>query len=659
MSYILYINGNLIELSENSPIAQTKQVNDISSLENRQSNYTNRFAIPLTANNVRAMDKLYFVGNQSKIPYSKNEANLFDAETGICLIYKGWANISGSSDKGYEIYVYDGTLEIYKAIENKMCSELDLTAITHDKTVPNVIASFADTLPYKYIMADFNGKSLYDINKINIDYLVPSIRTSWLVQQIESYTGFNLSGSFKTNPDYLNLWITYPKGTPANLELTDIYTSARLVRTGTLELKVNDTDFTTGDLTLGVDDKTFTATESSSITIELIVDFRSKARQEVKRRGYSDYFFVWVKSEYFIVIDGAEQRIGDNGTNGDLTTINYSFNIEEGSSFYVKMKPLLSSGSSGSYISGSGNQTLQSFSGGFQKIDIQKYLSINFDFVDEFRKLPMKTILNEILWHFGLTMAKEKYTRNYNLKTLNEIIDISNAIDWTSKFSYLEGEKYAFESYKQLNYLRYKYNDAEANHHDGAIAIENENLEESKTILNSTIYAPERVLSNSLGFTTNTYKLWNKEVKDDGSVDYKVLSDRFYFMRSLDKTFDSALTIGSDFTNVEDDALTIPIESYKRMPFKDIVQNNYSMMAKLLNDAKIITANFYLKNKDVSDVDFMRPYYIEQLGGCFLLNKISNFIPGKLTKCELIKINFNQTTRVPDYSEFYSNDYSH
>ena len=41
MSWIAYINGNLLELSESKPIAQTKQVNDLARLDNRQSRALN------------------------------------------------------------------------------------------------------------------------------------------------------------------------------------------------------------------------------------------------------------------------------------------------------------------------------------------------------------------------------------------------------------------------------------------------------------------------------------------------------------------------------------------------------------------------------------------------------------------------------------------
>jgi hypothetical protein len=59
---ILYIAGRKIELSEKTKVAQTKQANDLISLNTRQTNYTNRFKIPLTSSNKKAMAFLGIVG---------------------------------------------------------------------------------------------------------------------------------------------------------------------------------------------------------------------------------------------------------------------------------------------------------------------------------------------------------------------------------------------------------------------------------------------------------------------------------------------------------------------------------------------------------------------------------------------------------------------
>jgi hypothetical protein len=191
---ILYIAGRKIELSEKTKVAQTKQANDLISLNTRQTNYTNRFKIPLTSSNKKAMAFLGIVGSTSQLPYQRNEAYLY-SESGECFIYNGFAVIKSTNQKEYDVNIYDGNIDIYKSIENKNLSFLDLSEITHQKNLTNVLDSFTSNLNYKYIIADYNGKALYDTTKINIDYLVPSVKVKYLWDKIFSEFGYTYSGS--------------------------------------------------------------------------------------------------------------------------------------------------------------------------------------------------------------------------------------------------------------------------------------------------------------------------------------------------------------------------------------------------------------------------------------------------------------------------------
>ena len=112
----LLINGQEIELSEKTVVSQTLQVNDIVNLSNRQANYTNSFNLPRTAKNIRAFENLGIIGNNSNTPYQRNECYLY-ADSGECLVYKGWAVIKNTT-KTFNVNIYDGNIDLYKAIEN-------------------------------------------------------------------------------------------------------------------------------------------------------------------------------------------------------------------------------------------------------------------------------------------------------------------------------------------------------------------------------------------------------------------------------------------------------------------------------------------------------------------------------------------------------------
>jgi hypothetical protein len=80
------------------------------------------------------------------------------------------------------------------------------------------------------------------------------------------------------------------------------------------------------------------------------------------------------------------------------------------------------------------------------------------------------------------------------------------------------------------NLMQYKYMMLHA--YDGSILINNQNIADSKVIIKSKLYSPDLDLSNNIGWSSKIYKLWNKEIKDTTTINYKVLENRFYLMRS-------------------------------------------------------------------------------------------------------------------------------
>jgi hypothetical protein len=632
MSYIAYINGQELEISDSKPIAQTKQVNDIASLESRQSNFTNTFTAPLTANNIKAMEFVYFVGNQSNIPYQKNEFDLIDADTGLHLIYKGWANVTKGSNKGYEIYVYDGNLDFYKAIENQTMGVLDLTALAHSKTLAEVVSTFDDSKPYKYILADYNGKALYDTNKINIDYLVPSVRASWLVSQIESYIGFTLNGSFKTNPDYLSLWMTYPKGTVSDLGTTDTFLTNDCTQEITSFQAISYSIL--DGFTLDVDQVNLISTKSQYVDITASHNAIAQG-EDVYGEQYAVNLIVVTTING---VDYSGDKVSKQLEIGDV--ISFSL-VPDGLAIGIVSWYLIS--------------------GGFQEVLVKTYNSLNIDFLEELNGITIREFLDEIIWRFGLTLFKKKYENVFDFKTISEITNLENTIDWSPKVSSKEGEIYVSGSYAQQNYMRYKYNDDKSNYNDSYLLINNKNLDDFKTIIQSKIFSPELSSSNNLGFVSKVYKLWDKEPKDDGTVTYKPLQNRFYFTRSINKIFDTEISIGSESILTSLMITMAPVESFKGLSFLEIIGLYYPDIIKILNKSLKITCKMWLKNIDVSNIRFDVPYYIEQEAGYFMLNKINSFIPGKETLVELIRLNQpNEIQQIQlDYSFDYSNDYSH
>lgn len=617
----LYILGKEIEI-KGTDLAQTKQANDIGNLETRQTNFTNSFSIPKTAKNIRTLNYLGIIGNDSNVPYQKNEAYLY-ANNGECLIYKGWA-VFNETDKDFKCSIYDGNLEIYKAIENKTLADLDLSALSHVKDLTEVISTFDNSKPYKYILADYNGKMLYDTDIINIDYLVPAVKVSYLIEQIELYSGFKLNGSYKTNPNFTGLFMTYPKGI-GELPTTDLLVSNDLTNAVPYNLSIGSYTVLNPIITL-VNPQTLEFGELCRVSIEVNSNFK-----------VNEFYFVSsienIPVDFIQNTNGVETIIETYNADGNSKNIKYDTTINENDnvSFYIKPKPKYSEIS-----------IVILSSGGFIDVEIKKYDNNEIDFLDEFKGMTIKEFLSEILWQFSLSLFKEKYTNVYNLKTVSERTNQTNAIDWSHKFNGEISEKYIFGSYAQQNYFRYKYNDQNANYNDGSFFLDNKNLEASKTVIQSKIYSPELSISNALGFNTNVYKLWDKTPKDDGTTTYKPLANRFYFTKSINKSFPS-LKIGSELLATDTTVTSAPRENYSKLKFGDVIFENYSELQRLINKSIIKTVYLDLKDTDIANIDLSIPYYFKQLGGSFLINKIPNYLPNKNNTAELIRINYTNS----------------
>lgn len=72
----LFIDNKECDLFVDAEIALTKQVANAIDLDSRQLDFTNRFELPLTPNNLSIMEHLTVPGNTSKRPYKFAPARL-------------------------------------------------------------------------------------------------------------------------------------------------------------------------------------------------------------------------------------------------------------------------------------------------------------------------------------------------------------------------------------------------------------------------------------------------------------------------------------------------------------------------------------------------------------------------------------------------------
>lgn len=640
MSLILYINGQLADLDTGQVIAQTKQVNDLNSLDDRQASYTNKFSLPKTATNLKIMQFLTLPGNNSLIPYQENKCSLY-SDTGECFVFNGRAVITDGGDD-FDVVVYDGIIDLYKAIENTPISAVGLQELDHVKSTAEIMTSWLlQDPPYRYILADYNGDTgttNATPATVNVDYLVPSVSVKYLWEKVFAYYGFPYSGSVFDTEKFKNLWLTFPKGVSTGDNEISVFSNS--LSTYESAYSGNNlytyytgySEYEADDNVVLIQNRHLKVMEPGHYRLEVTGNLNSRT---VLGMPKSAKVYVGKNSHYLPA--NAVQSIGhikdhiqsQTDFSGQLT---FSLNAYDSVCVMIA-KATYATESNGFYLA----------SPCTMNVTLVKINENEFSFSEVMGDFLIKDLLTEVVQRFGLTMFKDKYTNHYEFLTLQEQLQSPQVLDWSSKLTKKISENYIYGSYAQRNWLRYAYNDKESSHYDGYLDVQNVNLPPNKDVIKSKIYAPEATKSTYLSRQTNVYRLWDKEVVEnpaegDPPVKYKPLDKRYYFLRAEYSPKDVVLhspKLGQ----------TLPwfncwIEQYWKLPFKDIVDDYYYPLRQLLEKSLVVNAELYLSETDVANFDFRKLIYIERLSSYFLMNKINNYIPGKPVKCELVRVHY-------------------
>ena len=616
MAYLIFINDSQIETYSKS-FALTRQNNDIADISNRNADFSQNIKIPRTANNTKILETAGLIGRNSNVSYQKNTAQIIDAETGVHLVINGWAVLLNTDSKDYNLSIYSGNINFFKAIENITLTECGLTELNHIKNLANVKETWTNSsLPYRYLIADYNGK-MYHSNKLNIDYQVPSASIKYLWNRIFDFIGFEFEGAIFSNEEFVDLWLSYPKPVPTTAPVYELITNqnsifieqpfydgnALLIRYGVQPLPTIITGIYINSIPNNWGQKILTA----------------GTYQIVLTGGvFSPYTNLSYNSVIFTLRDNLGNLVQTNeifsGQNLVFNAgVEYTFILT--SNAYSQIFPL---------------------TGGFNTI-INKLIGYTLGFDQAFIDFKVSDFIKEIMMRFALTPFAIPNKNKVKFLTLDEIFQDTNVQDWSDNFHGVTNESYTLSRYAQRNDFKFKYNDSNQKHNDGYIPVANENIKENTTLFSSRIFSTEPKFSTEL-VGSNIYSIWNKNVKDNNTIEYKELDNRFYFLRSQLKN--EFIEIGSEFLVGHISSNFYYKESYYRCKWQELINFWYKNINKLLDFTKVITANIYLKPFEFSQLQMERMVFINQLGSYFLLNKISNFVPEKVTKVELIKVEY-------------------
>jgi hypothetical protein len=226
----------------------------------------------------------------------------------------------------------------------------------------------------------------------------------------------------------------------------------------------------------------------------------------------------------------------------------------------------------------------------------------------------IKMFVNE----FALTVNVDndnKVMHAYSMSKLYQNFD--DAKDWSKKLDFGKDQQieFIFSDYAQSNYIRLQDNEDDQVKKSFEFNIANANLAKRKDLFEIPFCATKTITDLNICSVPMVSK------SDDGELSFS--GGKLHLLNLYDATYDNYPIKGGS------DAFSYP-------DFSNSWQ--YPLFNTMLNEVKYVTAYFNLTDEDIANYDPFIPVYISYFGQYFYINKIVNYITGKLTKVELLKL---------------------
>jgi hypothetical protein len=623
----LYLNGELVDVDPKTEIIETKQINSLFELKDRQTSFTNNFTVLLTNETSRILDRLGDTYNTSIKPYRTLTPQVYRG--GTPTITDGRFVIK-RVDKRKKIKgsIQSGIVDFFDAIGGESLSSLNYTGVSHVFNEATVLSSFSNEWSdgYIYSISDYG---LTDATEIDFRYQAPSLFIKWIWEQIFIDAGFTYSYRGAENPldslGFKSKILTLNKG----------FISSTDADPPELKLECN-----------GID----TIVEDGRKYIRMIEVLDPDNYHSISESPNNNESLIMVTSNnYFqITLDGTinngAQIVVELDDNTFLITASgvFSESIFVYLSVNSKIK-IYSTGANYSY-----NFIFKMFRNNNQSvINFNSYLS----------NVKKKDFFKAVLQTYGLMFQREKGTNNYEFIRVEDLfLDRANSQNLSNKLYSADTETSKFGSYGQVNRLTYNYDESGASYSDGSFFIDDNTLKEDANLLRVPFKAAKltgSVFNSELLYETTLFSVTRN---DDGSIkEVKPKNTIPYIMNVLKK--DGNLDYTFDGVGSSNFSGTLPISNFTGLNFNILIADHYSSFVRTMNRTKVHSVKMELTANDVYQFDFLKLVYLDQLQRYFYCNKIKSYKENSLTKMELIEVNTSRQT-TGEYSDDYSIDYN-
>jgi len=665
--------GKRLPLSKKERLRMTFQAADFGEAGSGSGSFSTTCTVPITPQVIEALG-FSIVPNATSIlsAYKNIKARILQDENEID---KGFIRIDeeNTTKKELKITFYGRNVDWFTALGDRTLRDLDLSEYDHFKTNLKINEIREDG--YVYLPVDYGTLKTKSSATINADEIWPAVFVNRLVKQIFKEAGFKVAGTLFQKGEYNRLIMPFSlteinniiktqvnlettvdadrnKALPAYQPNTPIkfqwdsrlgYTNYERIQdpNNSYKLRDDNRNWKIG----GIDSYRYTS--PADMYVNIIYDFSvftspSNAKNNsiitIKKNGVNYITFTYSGA-------GMSQRTYTNVllNTGDYLeffiefTNSYTSGVYENS--FLRIVPTLTAVTTSKF-------TINSFLPNMKQQKLIEYLFFIYGIIPSFDKNTNTVILDCIsdLTAFG--------SENWSYK-----IDQSQTVehrffDFVSDYAKENICQYeTLETDTELEAYRKTYAE---NYGTGAIAIDNDFLDSTSEYYTAPFYP---TYSRKVFTNVSNLNLYLPYIfKNDSDIGRICLYTGQKNVSDLSDNIINSITIdGTARTTIPYSYFILPLAAYlddlinnyhlgfdnpKDQPYSktSIIQRTYYNLHKVLNKPISITCSLKLTAYDISRLKFNRLKYIQELGGYFYLNKISQYDgSGEPTECELIK----------------------
>ena len=673
----LYLNSQLADLSDDSPIALSFQINNLADVKNQQGNTSNQFKLPLTQRNRQLLGFPDDIAFTSVLPYRQYQARII--HDGLEIIPYGIAELSGIEQDMANITVLSGNVDFFDAIDGNIYDMGDSTSqwsnyganlvwkpYDHVWNLDNVVNSQTKTDGWIWPVVDYGLISNSDFTTpIDVRYQRPGFFIKTAIDLLLKSAGYKGTGSLLDDPLYPLLICQFANGSfDHGTDQQNNPSHGITVQTSqNLAYSHPNTSNPVGAIPFGVvlvdpsrsynpSSGSYTATEITSISIQfafsLLFTSTNPSHSTYSSKVAVQLRFFDVGDTTGSVLTQLSYDYANRGNNNFIPannqTLSFDTVLQPGQSIKVTYEFTGYTGSSFTIYSGATltvTNKVQTVQFG-QTVQCERILP----------DISQKDFLKDTLQRFGIICQTDNASKTISFNSFRDIVNnIPIAKNWTTK-CINQGKQVAFKlgNYAQVNYMQYKTdtNVLPLKFGWSQINIDDQTLAATNTLFES-IY----------GVTLNRpyYGGTIAQIKmiDDtsGSNDFTIgVSPRILIDQKLNIAQTGKTVSFTDGTNtrVVNDIISTPYFYKPDAPqlttqygkpsllFNDLRLCYYPELEKILTRAKKTIRYFLLSPRDILELDLLIPIYLQQDGAYYYINKIDNWRKGQPCKVELVRL---------------------